>query len=154
MNITIEDFTQADFDDYMSNAVDLYAEQNIKSGRWTVEEARAKSKEQLDYILKDGLQTKGHVFWNICLEGKKIGHFWFYRRADDFSIFAYDVLVAKEYQNQGIGTSAFPMIQERLKTLGVRKINLNVFSHNTGARRLYERLGFEMTSYNMHYVLD
>jgi len=155
MNISIEDFTQADFEDYMDYAIDQYAASNIKSGRWTTEEARTKSQKQFDYLLKDGLNSEGHVFWKVCLNGKKIGIFWFYLNPKDLNnVFVYDAEIKLEYQNQGIGTYTFSIVRERLKALGVRKIGLNVFAHNAGAFRLYERLGFEVTSYNMHYLID
>jgi len=65
MNISIEDFTQGDYEDYMSYAIDEYAASNIKSNRWTVEEARTKSQKQFEYLLKDGLKSEGHVFWKV-----------------------------------------------------------------------------------------
>jgi len=34
------------------------------------------------------------------------------------------------------------------------KIRLHVFAHNTGAVRLYKRLGFEVTDYNMQYMIE
>ena len=155
MNITIEEFTQADYDGYLNYAIDSYAEANVKSGRWTMETARSEAQKQFDSLLKDGLKSKGHVFWKICLDGKKVGDFWFYRNPEEPGrIFVYDVMIVKEYQGQGIGTFSFSIIQKRLKALGVSKIGLHVFAHNTGAIRLYERLGFKYTSHNMHYTLD
>lgn len=155
MNITIEDFTQADYEDYLNYAIDEYAETNIKSGNWTADEAKAKSQKQYDSILKDGFKSEGHVFWKVCLDGNKVGLFWFYRNPNNLkNIFVYDTRIEKEYQNQGIGTYTFSIIRERLKDLGVHKISLNVFAHNTGAIRLYERLGFEFVSHNMYYFLD
>jgi len=153
MNITIEDFTQADFEDYLSYAIDEYAESHVKSGNWTAEKAKAKSQKQYDSLLKDGLKSEGHVFWKVCLDGKKIGLFWFYRNPNGLkNVFVYDTSIVKQYQNQGIGTYTFSIIRERLKTLGVHKISLHVFAHNTGAIRLYERLGFEFAGHNMYYL--
>lgn len=155
MNITIEEFTQADFDEYLNYAIDEYAASNIKSGSWTKEQAKASAQKQFDFLLKDGLKSEGHVFWKTCLEGKKVGIFWFHQNPNDLkNIFVYDIRIEPEYQSQGIGTYTFSIIRERLKVLGVLKISLHVFAHNTGAIRLYERLGFQFTSYNMHYLID
>lgn len=155
MNISIEDFAQADFDEYMDYAIDEYAESHIKTGAWTKEEAKTKSKKQYDYLLKDGLKSEGHVFWKASLDEKKVGLFWFHRNPKSpESIFVYDTRIDKEYQNQGIATFSFKIIRDKLKALGVSKIRLHVFAHNTGAIRLYERLGFEYASYNMHYLIE
>lgn len=155
MNITIKDFTQADFNDYLSYSIDGYAEANIKSGRWTAEEGRAKSQQQFDSLLKDGFKSEGLAFWKIHLDGKKIGDFWFHRKpVTPDTIFVFDTNLKEEYRSQGIGTFTFPIIQERLKALGVRTINLHVFAHNSGAVRLYERLGFEFVSHNMNFTFD
>lgn len=155
MNISIKDFTQADYENYLSYAIGGYAAANIKSGRWTKENGYANSKKQFESLLKDGLKSEGHFFWKICLDEKKIGDFWFHRLPKDLEkVFVYDTAIVEEYQSQGIGTTSFSIIQERLKALGIRKIGLHVFAHNTGAIRLYERLGFEYTSHNMSYSLD
>jgi len=79
---------------------------------------------------------------------------YFGRSNDLKNVFVYDARIEQEYQNKGIGTYTFSIIRERLKAWGVSKIGLNVFPHNAGAFRLYERLGFEVDSYNMHYLLD
>jgi len=155
MNISIEDFTQADFEDYLAYAIDSYAASHVKSGNWTEEEAKSRSKKQFDSLLKDGLKSEGHVFWKANLDGKKIGLFWFHRNPKDLkSIFVYDTRIDDEHQSKGIGTYAFSIIRERLKALDISKIRLHVFAHNSRAVKLYERLGFQFTSYNMHYLID
>ncbi len=154
-NITIEGFTQTDFEDYISYAIDEYAEANIKSGHFNKEEAKTKAQKQFDYLLKDGFKSEGHVFWKVCGDGKKIGIFWFHQNPKSLNnVFVYDARIEQQYQNQGIGTHTFSIIREKLKAIGVHKIRLHVFAHNTGAVRLYKRLGFEVAGYNMHYLLD
>ncbi len=155
MNVSIEDFTEADFEHYMSYAVDEYAEAHVKSGKWTKEEAKSKAQGQFDRLLKDGLKSEGHTFWKMCLDGKKVGDFWFHRNAKDRSkIFIYDTRVETEYQGKGVATASFSLVKDRLNRLGVKLISIHVFTHNTGAIRLYERLGFDFVSHIMAYKIE
>lgn len=53
--------------------------------------------------------------------------------------------IAPEYQNQGIGTAIITHFIQQAHTQG-RPLNLSVLKANTPARRLYERLGFTITT--------
>lgn len=51
--------------------------------------------------------------------------------------------VSKKYQGQGYGSEAIQLILSFLfENTPIHKIKLNVFAFNTGAIRLYEKLGF------------
>lgn len=152
MNLTIKEFTIADFENYMAEANQSYANENIKSGKWSAERALKASNELYNRLLPDGLSTKGYFFWKICLDEKKVGIFWFFRVKEEQSkIFVYDVEIQEQHQNKGIGTKFFKQIQSKLLSMGIRKIALHVFAHNTGAIRFYKRLGFKFTDHNMHF---
>jgi GNAT superfamily N-acetyltransferase len=56
--------------------------------------------------------------------------------------FVWDVLVDESCRGQGYGTLILTALEEEVRALGVGRIALNVFAHNDGARRLYERLGY------------
>ena len=60
---------------------------------------------------------------------------------EDDWLFLAQIYVAPEYQGQGIGTT---LIREVL-AMGL-PVELTVSKLNTGARRLYERLGFRVKS--------
>ncbi len=55
----------------------------------------------------------------------------------------FSILVAREHRGTGVGTA---LIREMLAWVGahprLQKVSLNVASHNTRARRLYESFGF------------
>jgi len=53
----------------------------------------------------------------------------------------FNIMIAPEYQNQGIGTAVLLHLQAVARALGV-PIRLQVLKVNNLARQLYERLGF------------
>jgi RimJ/RimL family protein N-acetyltransferase len=46
------------------------------------------------------------------------------------------------------------LAEQECRQLGLRTLRLNVFGPNVVARRLYESLGYEITSQNMAKQLD
>jgi ribosomal protein S18 acetylase RimI-like enzyme len=58
--------------------------------------------------------------------------------------YIYGFRIKKEYRNQGIGTHLLHFIEEDLAKRGFRTISLNVSQENKGARRLYERHGYNV----------
>ncbi len=68
-------------------------------------------------------------------------------REEDDHLYIAQAYIIPEYQGRGIGTS---LIREVLA--GDQPVELWVMTSNTGARRLYERLGFRVTGEeNDHY---
>ena len=53
------------------------------------------------------------------------------------------VVVSKDAQGQGIGTALMHAVFERARHQGYTSMHLEVINTNPGARRLYQRLGFE-----------
>lgn len=60
----------------------------------------------------------------------------------------HDVVVLQEYRGLGIGEKMLVLVEDIARERGACKLTLEVLQGNTGALRLYERLGFA------HYRLD
>lgn len=58
--------------------------------------------------------------------------------------YIYSVRVRPPYRNQGIGSQLMRVAEENLIQRGFSFVTLNVGKNNLGARRLYERLGYEV----------
>lgn len=50
--------------------------------------------------------------------------------------------VLKDYRGQGVGTKLLTATIEKSKQMGLEKIELNVYSNNLNAIKLYKKLGF------------
>ncbi|HHW09738.1 MAG TPA: GNAT family N-acetyltransferase [Firmicutes bacterium] len=57
------------------------------------------------------------------------------------------------YQGRGIGTQLIANILDRLLAAGVRILEVQTFEHDAPARKVYERLGFELFAKTVHYTM-
>jgi RimJ/RimL family protein N-acetyltransferase len=53
------------------------------------------------------------------------------------------LMVAREHRRQGVGRALLEAAEAWARTVGVTKLELHVFPHNTAAIGLYTRLGYE-----------
>lgn len=57
-----------------------------------------------------------------------------------------DVVVAPGHRNQGVGSRLLRAALEEVVAAGCKRVTLATDAHNVGAQRLYQRLGFEVSS--------
>ena len=104
----------------------------------------------LDWVRKN-IETQLPHFRRVLLDGKLAGYFCLCPSDDKWE--ADSLFVFPEFQNQGIGTQ---VLKDCLRESD-GKLFFYVFKENTGALRLYERLGFRIvkeareTAYIMEY---
>ena len=151
--IRLTSMTAADFQAYLEEDTERYAQERVRAGDWHPSEALQKSREEHQQLLPDGLATKNHYLLSIEDEalGSKVGVIWFaiYDRQLQPVAFVYDFSIYEEFQRRGYGRQALLTLEAKVKELGIDKIALHVFAHNHVARALYEDAGFEMTGIYM-----
>jgi RimJ/RimL family protein N-acetyltransferase len=54
------------------------------------------------------------------------------------------IVTAEDARGKGIGAELMQGMLSRLHSLGVRRVGLGVFAANAPAKRLYEKVGFEL----------
>ncbi len=65
-----------------------------------------------------------------------------------------EILIKADYSGRGIGTSLIQGLIADARTRN-RRLRLRVLTENHGAKRLYERLGFEvLETLEQHYLMD
>lgn len=57
-----------------------------------------------------------------------------------------DVVVAPDHRNQGVGSLLLRAALDEVVAAGCKRVTLATDAHNLGAQRLYQRLGFELSS--------
>lgn len=64
-------------------------------------------------------------------------------KADEFKV--ETIAVDPNFRGMGIGSALMKKAEEQARSLGMRKMTLDVICENTGAIRLYKRLGYRIT---------
>jgi len=151
--VKLEKMSSENFDTYLEKLMANYAKDNVRSGRWTREEALEKSMNQINTLLPQGIDTQGHVFFSVVDEGTgdRVGYIWLYIAPGEGSkkAFIYDLIIFEEFRKMGYGRSALAALEEYAKEKRIVSISLHVFAHNAAASSLYRKMGYEVTSMNM-----
>lgn len=148
--------TQTEYDVFVEHLVPGYAADNVRAGYWSEDEALERSRKQTESLLPQGLQTKNHHFFTLFDDDTAIGIIWLRAELDRpiRSGFIFDVEIKEEFRGKGYGKQAMLLVEEKARELGLRRIGLHVFAYNTVARKLYESIGYEVSSLNMLKELD
>jgi len=143
-------FSEADYRAWLLQAIPAFALVNVEDGRWTAAESIEKSQQAHAQLLPHGLQTLGQFFVRLqdADSGVDVGTLWWAEsgKADRREAYVYDIQIEEHARRRGYARAAFHELERVGRDHGVRHLALHVFGHNTGARRLYEELGFEPTS--------
>ncbi len=153
--VRLEPMTRDQYDAYRATAEDDYAAEIFASGTMGAEEARAKSAADFAELLPDGLDTKGLLLCTAYDGAEPVGLPWLALTdtSAGTTAFVYDVSVHEGLRRKGYGRAIMLAGEAECRARGVVSIGLNVFGPNVAARRLYEDLGFEVTSTQMKLTL-
>jgi ribosomal protein S18 acetylase RimI-like enzyme len=149
--------SEVDFLAYQENEIREYAEEKIRSGAWSQEEAYKLSVQTHRRLLPEGTATPGQYIFSIRDEelGQNVGAIWFARYEEGGNAFAfiYDLIIFEQFRRRGYGTQAMLALEEKVKEVGLDTIALHVFAHNQTALALYEKVGYEITDIQMTKTL-
>ncbi|KHE72708.1 acetyltransferase [Halobacillus sp. BBL2006] len=147
--------TQEEYDSNMEAQIESYADEKVKAGTWTEEEALAQSLETFKKLLPKGLNTPEHHFLSIRSNDCSIGYFWYHFDPSNSKkeAFIYNFLIFEDHQGKGSGQKALSELERHIKLEGVKKLSLHVFGHNKRAIHLYNKLQFETTDLVMSKYL-
>ena len=142
--------TEAEFQIYLQRAIIEYADEKVKAGNWQASEAMQRSEQELKQLLPDGVKTQDQHLYSIMDEtlARPVGMVWVAAQGQGARPYAfiYDLRVDDPFRRKGYGTQAMRALEGKVKELGLNKISLHVFAHNSAAIRLYEKMGYEVTN--------
>jgi ribosomal protein S18 acetylase RimI-like enzyme len=137
--------TPDEFSVFLENSIISYAEEKTRAGNWTEGESLERAKADYARFLPQGEKTENNHLYSLFQDNILIGSFWLAVMSNKTG-YIYNVEIDKQYRGQGFGKSAMKEIEIKAHELDVNKIELHVFAHNTTARRLYEKIGYEVTN--------
>ena len=118
--------------------------------------------EMMQFYIKN-IRAEGAVVYTAFarMRGEPVGYLVFGYEPHTFAHLGrkrgtlWDIGVLKQHRQQGVATALFLASMERLKSDGLEEAELYVDDSNvTGARRLYEKLGFKLAVRDIVRVLD
>lgn len=144
--IRLAPMAEDDYETFIAWAIPDYAEEQVKSGAWEEETALEKAKQAFKGLLSEGLAAPDQSFCVIQDETTEqdVGYIWFGLREEDNRKFValYDIVIHQAHRRQGYGRQALQAMERQAREQGASRILLHVFGHNTGARALYQQVGY------------
>lgn len=140
--ITLESMDETNFTEFKEWVIQDYAQEKIKAGNWTEDEALFKAREEIEKYLHRGINTPDQYVYYILNEDKiRVGHIWLQMIPDNVG-WIHSLLVYENFRRKGYAYKAIELIEEILLKNGFDKNGLHVFRHNNNAIDLYKKLGF------------
>lgn len=149
--------TQARYDPWLVATIREYATEKVASGNDAEEGSLERARGEFDALLPDGLKTKGHEIRSMVdAAGQDVGYVWFTieDRPVGRVVFIYDIAVDPEFRRRGHAQDALVAIEEYARAKGCIGVMLHVFGHNSGARQLYLKAGYDETNVIMLKRVD
>lgn len=152
------DLSEAAFREYRSNLARDYAQDKVRAGVWSEDEAEARAARELDEQLPEGPATEGHFLYAVRDETiqANVGILWLAVLDSSIgrSVWIYDIVVHEQFRRRGYGARMLGLVEEKAREVSAKSVGLQVFGHNHGARKLYEKTGYETTDIVMSKRLD
>lgn len=146
------------FESFLPAAIESYAQQNVRAGRWPAATAVELSRAEHERILPAGLDTPGMHLYEIRdpAGGTTVGTLWFAVQTTTGSPtgYVFNIEIDDAHRRAGFARRAFGEIEAIARGLGLDAIGLNVFAFNTGAKTLYEGLGYEVIGMTMRKTIE
>lgn len=125
---------------YMADGNETYAQDRARSGE-SVERAREIAAQQMAELLPDGPDTDDQHFFVGLVGDEVVGSLWI--GTERPMAFVYDVVVDEAHRRRGYGGGLMRAGALWSRERGAHALGLNVFGFNSGARALYEGLGYD-----------
>jgi RimJ/RimL family protein N-acetyltransferase len=152
-NIRFVELADGPYREYRKDLVRDYAADEVRAGAWSQAEAESRAARDVDGLLPEGAATQGHFLYALRDDstGADVGNVWFAIRDTGVgrSVWIYDIIIHEEFRRKGYASRTLELVEDRARELGARSVELHVFGHNHGARALYEKVGYNVTSITM-----
>ena len=144
---------QEDLEPYLERGIREYADDHVRNGNWSAEEALERSRKEFEQLLPEGVNSRDQFLYSIVdkTDGDKIGLLWV--QVKDQKAFIYDFIIDESFRGKGYGKQALLALDEKLKSMDVESVGLHVFGDNITAQELYRKMGYQITGIHMKKTL-
>lgn len=156
MSIALRPLDARRFPAWFERSRDEYARDLVALGQ-TPEDAYRHADETMARSFPSGSPSLGHAVFDVIDDaGEVVGYLWIGPHASDRTDawWIWDIVIDADKRGRGFGRQAMVLGEEYARANGAETLGLSVFGFNTGARALYESLGYETTAVKMLKRLD
>lgn len=151
--VTVRPMTQDEYEDWLTEIAEDYAQEQVEAGRWAAEGAVQRARDENTELLPDGRATPRMLLLRgVDADGEPVGRAWVAldhpRGAPDVA-FLYDIEVLESRRGAGYGRALLAAVEEATRAAGVAALELNVFGRNAVAIGLYSTAGYEVITQQM-----
>lgn len=147
--IQLRAMTANEYPAYCDYFIDDYSREIVENYGHSMDRAVELAKQDLLRSFPNGLETNEHELLCIEFDSEVIGYLWHSINVDEKSTFIYDFFIFLNSRNNGYGKWAMRALELKLKPLGIEQIKLRVAYQNQRALKLYQKVGFTISGYNM-----
>jgi ribosomal protein S18 acetylase RimI-like enzyme len=126
-----------------------YIESRMRAGE-TRAVAEAKARESREENFPGDRPLATHRVFDVVVDGVAVGQLWIgplSGRPVDYWV--YDIEITPQHRRRGYARRALELGEVEARALGATSLGLNVFGYNTGAKELYDSLGYHVTATQM-----
>jgi GNAT superfamily N-acetyltransferase len=145
-HVRLEPMTEEQYRPWRAEAEAHYAHSSAASGR-SAEAAARDAADTYARLLPEERATPDHHFWYAYDGERRVGFLWV--KVTRETAFVYNVAVEDDLRRRGYGRAIMLAAERWCYAHELTRIGLHVFAHNSGARALYEQLGYAETGRNM-----
>jgi len=134
---------------------EAYAADLTRAHGLPLERAREFVAEMQAEAFEEGVPVTGHEVFALEADGERVGvlHTGPAGADQDPALFVFYLGIEVRHRRKGYARAALEMVAADARTQGVRRVVLNVFAFNEGARALYRGCGFEDVQVTMARVV-
>ncbi|HET6988979.1 MAG TPA: GNAT family N-acetyltransferase [Kribbella sp.] len=143
--------TDAEFAGWRERAAESFAAGIGPAQRMDPADALEFAYRETDRLLPKGQTTENHLIWLAYAGDGPVGSLWINTRPR--GAFIYGIEVDADQRGKGYGRAIMLAGEDECRRLGFSRLDLNVFGDNSTAIKLYESLGYTVTSQQMRKEL-
>jgi GNAT superfamily N-acetyltransferase len=150
MTVSLRAMTDEQLGPWLESVRTEYVESRMLAGE-TREQALDNAGRSFERAFEAGRPRPGHLIFLVVADDTPIGHLWLGPQAPPApnAWWVWEVVIEEPYRRRGYGRQAMLLGEAEVRQRGGTVLGLNVFGFNTGARALYESLGYETTAVQM-----
>ncbi len=148
--------TPEEFQLFSAESRARYVEDKINANDLKRDEAEKIADADFERILPNGYHSKDNFLYTLIDHSESnVGYLWYCVRGSSNikKAFIADIMIREQFRGHGYGKQAMMLLEDDVKSKGLKHIGLHVFGFNDVAIHLYNSMGYRTTDLIMEKSL-